>query len=161
MCGSDVWVGGESLSCHSPWVCGVWRGGRLAERWVADRSLRSFVSLVRRIGAMGGFHDRSFSLVRRSPSFRSFAGSIGVCRSWTKKFFLWIVRRIGSMGGWIDRGFSLVRRSSSSGSFGGSSLWVAVVFFVWFFCSFSLPLSCCVLSFFSPSLCGLQDSEMN
>jgi len=39
VCGSDVWVEGEvsvwrigvSLSCHSPWVCGVWRGNHLAE----------------------------------------------------------------------------------------------------------------------------------
>ena len=57
--GSDVWVGGEvsvwrigvSLSCHSPWVCGVWRGGRSPDRssGLLDRS-RFGVRLNRRSG---------------------------------------------------------------------------------------------------------------
>ena len=117
-------------------------------------SVRGSLALVL---SVFGWPDRSSGWLDRS----------GFVDRWLS-FFLSLVGRIGALGGWIDRssrtslasislvGFDLVRGSGFV-----ISLLGIVVFFDCFFFVLSLSPMCCVLCFFSLSLCVLQATEMN
>ena len=73
-----------------------------------DRRLSFFLSLVRRIGALGGWIDRGLWIVRSCSFSRSFTeselwvvGSIGVCGSLA--LVLSLARWPDRSSGWLDR----------------------------------------------------------
>ena len=135
--GSSVRVGSSGFVCASGFAVRV--GSRC--EWVR-RGLSVRVGLSGFVGASGFAVRRS--LYSLCLSLRAWSGNgetISMIGDWVRR-------------GWIDRGLVAGNRSSSRLSFFLSLVLSSIVFF------FVLSLSR-VFCFFSPSLCVLQDTEMN